>query len=163
MTNWKDYIDNKFIPTSDFVFTPDKDSTSLTIKHNRTGTSVFFLWPTDNWDKIEDVQFFNDKTRGWSGENGSFDFSDKDRDRIEKLLEPVFKTGWLSRDIYLFGHHFKSIVHFDNKAKGLGFHYYSSDLGCASIILFPILTILAGLIRIMGLTERKFIEPINVG
>jgi len=161
VTNWKDYIDKKFIPTVDFEFVTDKDSSSLTIKHKRTGTSVFFLWPTDSWDKIEDIQFFNDKTKGWSGENGPFEFNETGILKVDNLLEPVFNTGWTSRDIFLFGHHFKSIVHFDKDKKGIGFHYYSSDMGCVSILLFPILTILAGLKRLTGMTDIKNIEPIN--
>ena len=137
--NWKDYINTKFTPVEDFNFETEDISNTLRISHKGTGTYFAFIWPSEDWKTFSDLQFYNDKTDGWSGEFGSAgEFSEKEIEQVEKFLEPAFKTGWASKDVYAFGKHWKSEVYWNQDMNGTKFHYYSSDLGCVSVFLLPV-------------------------
>lgn len=157
MENWKIYIDNKFIPKEEFTFTTEDISNTLIIKHNETRTYISFIWPSDDWKKINDIQYYNDNTKGWSGEyNGDIEFSEENIIRVDNYLAPVFETGWSSKDIFIFGGHWKSIVYFNLNMTGQPFHYYSSDLGCLSVILFPLFALIA---FILGQKKIVYVAP----
>lgn len=82
---------------------------------------------------------------------------------VDRFLQPVFSTGWSSKDVYILGKHYKSIVSDQKNLKGTRFHYYSNDAGCASYILFPIYIVLRWLaeIGLFGKVELINLEPIN--
>ncbi|MES2141200.1 MAG: hypothetical protein V4511_15945 [Bacteroidota bacterium] len=157
MENWKKYIDNKFIPKEQFTFTTEDISNTLTIKHIATGTSISFIWPSEDWKQINDIHYYNDKTKGWSGEyNGDISFNDENIKLVDNFLAPVFEMGWVSKDIFIFGRHWKSKVYFNLNMTGQPFHYYSSDLGCLSVILFPLFALIA---FIFGRKEIVYVDP----
>lgn len=159
MDNWKDYIDKKFVPADQFSFETEKDSPSLTVKHNKTGTSFYFFWPTEDWKEISDIQYHNPRTKGWSGEyNRVSKFNDEEVKILDSFLAPAFETGWVSSDIYLFDKHWKSKVYFNPDKTGTPFQYFSSELGCLSFILFPIFWLLAFL---FGSTKTVTIDPVK--
>lgn len=136
MENWKEYINYKFQPKEDFVFETIEDSTTLKITHPLSGHSFFFYWLSDDGLSFTDLQFHNDKTEGWSGECGDMYFSPEAIQKVDEFLRPAFETGWKSRDVYLFGRHFKSTVTFSEK-RGDKFIYYSGD-GCLPLLLWPL-------------------------
>jgi len=159
MNNWKDYIDHKFDPTDEFIFTTEADSTSLTIKHKKTGTTFYFYWPTEDWLEISDIQYRNDKTMGWSGEyNRDCKFSNEEVKFLDGFLYPAFESGWMSKDIYLFNKHWKSQIYFNHDKSGLSFSYFSSALGCLSFILFPVSWLLE---LLFGYAKTVTIDPVN--
>lgn len=122
-----------------------------------------FIWPDDQWKKVSDIQYWNKKTEGWSGEFGDVQFNEENKKKVDEFLDSVFETGWSSKDIYLFGKHYKSIVYDRPNLKGNTFTYWSSNYGCLAFILFPIFIIIGLLIRlrILGRTEKVEIEPIR--
>lgn len=153
---WNEYLKLKF-SSSQFTEVTDDMPISLRFKHKPTGTSFIFYWGPQG--ELVDVQYYNDNTDGWSGESGSFEQTDKKVcEFLDVFLNPAFETGWVSKDTYLFGVHWKSKVYFNPEMKGQPFHYYSSRLGCGSIIFFPLFSILAPLI---GKTKTIHIEPVQ--
>jgi hypothetical protein len=124
---------------------------------------VSFIWPDDDWKKVSDIQYWNKKTEGWSGEFGDVKFNEENKAKVDKFLDSVFETGWSSKDIYLFGKHYKSIVFDRPNLKGHKFTYWSSNYGCLALILFPIFLIIGLLIRarILGRIEQVEIEAIK--
>ena len=135
----------------------------MDLKHIRTGTIVSFIWPDDEWKKVADIQYWNKNTEGWSGEFGDVEFNEENKEKVDEFLDSVFETGWSSKDIYLFGKHYKSIVFDRPNLKGHKFTYWSSNFGCLALILFPIFLIIGLLIRIgiLGRIETIEIEAIN--
>lgn len=159
MENWKDYIDQKFQPKQDFDFKTEEDSNTLTVTHLLSGTSFIFFWPSHDWSEIHDVQFHNNQTEGWSGEyNGHLPFSPENTQKVDVFLNPAIETGWMSKDVYLFGKHFTSVVSFNGKPTRNKFRYYSSNLGCLSFILLPIFQLLASTI---GKAVTVSIRPVS--
>lgn len=159
MKNWREYIDQKFQPTSDFTFKSEDVSNTLTITHIASETNVSFIWPRDNWTGLADIQFYNPKTRGWSGEYwGELDFSEENIKAVDSFLDPVFKDGWTSIDTYIGGNHWKSKVYRNLQMTGTPFTYYSSETGCLATIFFPITWTIATL---FGKKEKVLIQPIN--
>lgn len=154
---WTYYITEKFA-SDDFTHQYDNLPLSFGIYHKKTGTSIIFYWKPG--DKIiSDIQFYNNKTEGWSGEFGQTgEFCEKEKERVDLFLKPVLETGWISKDTYLFGKHWRSKVYFDNRTKSRPFYYYSSDLGCLSVLGFPVFAVLA---IIVGQSKTVNIPPIN--
>lgn len=143
MDNWRDYIDFKFTPKEEFTFKIEYANT-ISIKHIKTGTTFTFWAETQDWYNLADVQYYNDKAIGFSGEfNEVLPFKPEKIIHVDNFLKPAFETGWVSKDIFLFEKHWKSKVYFNPNMRGKGFHYYSSRLGCLSIILFPLFSIFA--------------------
>lgn len=169
MNNWKEYIEHKFIPKEDFVFEDKTELKSgigygtLTITHNQTGNWVCFIFPSENWNKLDDVQFGNNRTEGWSGEYLETVFSEVEKDRLDQYLSTVYKTGWSSIDYYLNSKHFKSYVFRNQEFNGEKFTYYSSSYGCISTVLFPIFWIVSFLIKIgiFGRIDKVKLDSIN--
>ena len=141
MQNWKDYIDEKFAKTDDFDWKNDTDC--LTITHKLTKTSFWFYLDSENWNNLADVQFTNERTRGWSGDYKASDFSQKEVELLDNFLKPAIEIGWISKDTYIGKKHWKSIVYFNSEMKGIPFKYYSSDNGILSTFLLPITAIIA--------------------
>lgn len=159
MTSWKEYIENKFQPRNEFLFSNNDLPEMLTITHNSSQTYFTFLFMFDDWNRVIDIQFHNIKTQGWSGEfQGDFTYDKDTSQRVDNFLSPAFETGWTSKDIFLFGKHFKSVVYWNLTQTGSTFKSYSSDLGCLSLILFPFFELLCLLI---GEVKIVKIEPIN--
>ena len=143
MNNWKHYIENKF-SKQDFSISIDETSKTLTIIHCLSETTFIFLGISDDWSIISDIQFHNKRTEGWSGEfNKVLKYNKNTELQVDSFLRPVFETGWTSKDIFLFGKHFKSIVWWNLEQTGLKFKYYSSEQGCVSVIFLPIFEILS--------------------
>jgi len=164
MNNWKEYIDKITVPRQDFSFDTEEVSNTLIITHNKTQTKLYFIWPTENWAKLGDIQFHNARTEGWSGEfYGDLIFSNDTVKQVDRFLEPAFTTGWTSKDIYLFGRHFKSEVAWNLQNTGKKFYYFSSETGCLSLILFPVFYAFSLLakIGIIGSVKTIKIDPIN--
>lgn len=161
--NWKEYIDQKFQPLEDFEIKEQEDSSTIDLKHIRTGTIVSFIWPDDEWKRVSDIQYWNKKTQGWSGEFGDVEFNEENRKKVDKFLDSVFETGWSSKDIYLFGKHYKSIVFDQPNFEGHKFTFWSSYFGCLTLIFFPLFLVFGLLIRIgiLGKVKKIEIQPIK--
>ena len=154
MQNWKDYIDKKFGKTDEFEW---KNNTGcLAITHKPTKTSFWFYLDSANWNNLDDVQFTNEKTRGWSGEYKSTQFSLHEAELLDSFLQPAIESGWTSKDTYIGKRHWRSMVYFNREMKGTPFKYYSSDTGILSTLLFPITSILA---IVLGTTKIVQIAP----
>ncbi len=138
MQTWKDYIYNKFIPANHFEFT-DRDLTSITIYHPPTGTSFYFYATKENWHELANVQYHNEKTKGWSGDYAdNIPLNDEEIRKLNDFLKAPFETGWISEDIFVGGKHWKSKTYFAPTMSDTPFEYYSSELGYFSTILFPL-------------------------
>jgi len=161
--NWKDYIDQRFQPAEEFDIKGQEYAPTLDIKHKRTGTVVSFIYPEDDWKTVSDIQYWNDKTRGWSGEFGKTEFDEENKKHVDDFLIPVFETGWSSKDIYLFGKFYKSEVFDRPNLKGRKFRYWGDGFGCILLILFPLLLLVELLIMtpFLGKSEIIEIEPIK--
>ncbi len=156
MQTWRDYITRKFVPTDQFVFisTPD----SLVIKHNKSGTSFSFYPKTSEWKTLADVQYHNEKTKGWSGEYKEAEYNTKELELLDSFLAPAFEDGWISQDIYIGKKHWKSIVYYNPNMVGPKFEYYSSAHGFLSVLLFPIYYFWA---LLFGQKRLIKISPVN--
>ena len=135
----------------------------MDIRHIATGTVVNFICPDDNWKKVADIQYWNKRTEGCSGELGDVEFNQDNKNAVDQFLNSVFETGWSSKDIYLFGKHYKSIVFDQPNLKGNKFTYWSSNYGCLALILFPIFIVIELFIKIgiLGRIEQIEIESIR--
>ncbi|MBX3164090.1 MAG: hypothetical protein KF900_06375 [Bacteroidetes bacterium] len=159
MDNWKDYIENKFVPKDLFTFTIDECDMTMTVTHKQSGTRFDFYFDGSDWTTLYDVHFSNDNTKGWSGEyQGSIKFSLNEVKIIDNYLSPAFDTGWVSKDIFLFDKHWKSKVYFNLDKTGAPFVYFSSELGCLSLILFPVFWTLG---LLFGTTKTVTIYPVK--
>jgi hypothetical protein len=163
VVNWKDYIDQKFQPADEFEINRQQDSPSLDIKHIRTGNIVSFINPKSDWKTVADIQYWNHKTKGWSGEFGETEFDEENKNYVDDFLIPVFETGWSSKDIYLFGKFYKSEVFDRPNLKGRKFGYWGDGFGCILLILFPLFIAIELLIMtpLLGKAEIIEIEPIK--
>lgn len=161
--NWKEYIDAKFVPREDFRFETVEDSSSLTVSHSKTTNVVFFYWPSDDWMELADVQHYSEKTRGWEGDLGPVPFNEENVKAINRFLEPVFTSGWSSKDIFILGDHWKSIVSSAPDLKGSKMHFYSSEGGWPTLIFFPVYWMLRWFaeLGIGGRTEIVNLDPIE--
>ncbi|MBW2963130.1 hypothetical protein [Mesonia aestuariivivens] len=165
MTNWKEYIDQKFQPKSDFEFvdgTTDLNNGIYRITHKVTGTIFDFIYPEYDWNKIGDVQFYNPKTKGWSGEFWESEFSETEKNKLDDFLKPAMQTGWSSQDFYIANKHYKSYVYWNKDFKGKRFSY-NTGFGCLSIFIFPYFWITTELKKrkILNGMKEIIIEPIN--
>ena len=159
MGNWKDYIENKFVPKDHFTFKTDEWSMTTTVTHKQSGTRFDFYFDGNDWSTLHDVHFSNNKAEGWSGEyQGSIKFSSDEVKKMDNYLLPAIDTGWVSKDIFLFGKHWKSKVYFNLDRTGTPFVYFSSELGCLSLILFPVFWTLG---LLFGTTKTVSINPIK--
>ncbi len=128
------------------------------------------MFPNEDWSEINDVQYYNSNTKGWSGKSWMqidpnqdyIKFNQKSLELINEYLAPVFKTGWSSIDLYIFNKHYKSIVYKEQNFIGKPFKYTNANYGCISIILFPLFILLEALIKkgIIGKIERLNLKPI---
>ena len=115
MNNWKEYIESKFSPISDFQIEDKTQKGEIgiySLTHNLTKTRFDFIYPEENWKKIGDVQFYNPKTKGWSGEFWEAEFNETEKKRLNEFLEPALENGWSSKDFYFFGKHYQSKVNY---------------------------------------------------
>lgn len=159
MDNWKDYIDKKIIPADQFSFDTDSSDMTIIVTHKMTGTQFYFYGLANDPKELHDIQYHNNKTRGWSGEyQGPILFSTDEAKHVDNFLNPAFETGWVSQDTFLFGKHWKSKVYFNLNKTGTPFGYFSSELGCLSFIMFPIFWLLA---LLFGSTKTVIIDPVK--
>ena len=164
MKDWKEYIELTFKPISDFRI---EDKTQVgeigiySLIHNLTETRFDFIYPDEDWKKIGDVQFYNPKTKGWSGEFWEAEFNETEKQRLYEFLEPALEKGWSSKDFFLSGEHFMSKVYWNKNFEGNSFRYYSN--GCIGLLLFPFYWIIRKLMELNILSGMKkvIIEPIN--
>jgi len=153
----------KFQPKSEYEFENKEDTSGngiFTIEHNLTKTRFLFIFPDNKWTKLRDVQFYNSKTKGWSGEFWESKISDSEIKRLDEFLKPAIEIGWSSEDFYLFGKHFQSNVYFNKRFNGKKFRYYTG-FGCMWILIFPFLWISTLLMKskiIVGM-KKVTIEP----
>ncbi|SNZ00970.1 hypothetical protein [Flagellimonas pacifica] len=163
MNNWKEYIEQKFQPQSDFQIedgTFDNGNGIYRLTHNLTGTIFDFIYPDEDWKKIGDVQFYNPKTKGNSGEFWESKFSEIEKKKLDDFLEPAMKTGWSSQDFYIANKHYKSYVYWNQKFTGDRFDY-NTGFGCFSVLIFPYFWINTMLKkrRIISGMKEVIIEP----
>lgn len=165
MNDWKEYIELTFSPISDFKI---EDKTHVgeigiySLTHYLTETRFDFIYPDEDWNKIGDVQFYNPKTKGWSGEFWESEFNETEKKRLDEFLKSALKDGWSSKDFYLFGKHYQSKVYWNKNFNGKSFSYYTG-FGFLSLILFPfflLTTKLMDLNLISGM-KKVIVEPIN--
>lgn len=81
-------------------------------------------------------------------------FSPEAIQKVDEFLRPAFETGWISRDVYLFGRHLKSTVTFSEE-RGDKFIYYSDDAHL-SFFLCPLYWLIALFYR-----HTKSILPVS--
>jgi len=162
--DWKEYIESTFKPISDFKI---EDKTQVgeigiySLTHNLTETRFDFIYPDEDWKKIGDVQFYNPKTKGWSGEFWEAEFNETEKQRLNEFLEPALEKGWSSKDFFLNGEHYMSKVYWNKNFEGNSFRYYSN--GCMGLLLFPFYWAIRKLMELNILSGMKkvIIEPIN--
>ena len=164
MNNWKEYIESTFQPPSDFKIedkTQNGEVGIYTLTHNVSQTSFDFYFPNDNWKKIEDVQFHNPKTRGWSGEFWVSEFSESEKQGLDIFLKLALEVGWSSKDYYWNGKHFYSKIYWNKDFKGNNFNYHSN--GCISKFFFPFFWTIKKLmdLKIIGGLKKIVVEPVN--
>ncbi|PKL85330.1 MAG: hypothetical protein CVV22_08680 [Ignavibacteriae bacterium HGW-Ignavibacteriae-1] len=165
MNTWKEYIESKFSPISDFQIedkTQKGEVGIYSLTHNLTETRFDFIYPDEDWKKIGDVQFYNPKTKGWSGEFWEAEFNEKEKNRLNEFLKPALEKGWSSKDFYFFGKHYQSKVYWNKSFDGKNFGYYTG-FGCLWIVLFPFFWLITKLMErnlISGM-KKTIIEPTN--
>jgi hypothetical protein len=165
VNTWKEYIESKFRPVSDFQIEDKSQKGEIGIYsliHKLTETRFSFIYPDDDWKKIGDVQFYNPKTKGWSGEFWEAEFNEAEKQRLNEFLEPALESGWSIKDFYFFGKHYQSKVYWNKNFDGKYFKYYTG-FGCLWIFLFPIFWILTKLMELNLISGMKkiIIEPTN--
>ncbi|WP_417195357.1 hypothetical protein [Bizionia sp.] len=167
--NWKDYLEMKFSDRTIYTINDATDVLSngtYSIIAKGSETEICFIWPDKDWLTIDDIQFYNTKVRGWSGEllggNGpkNGEFNQKNIEHVNLVLETPLKKGWTSTDYFLFGKIFKSVTKEGiNPDAGLVI-LTDYNYGCIGMILFPIsLLIDFGVTK--GLIGRKKISIIK--
>jgi hypothetical protein len=165
MNDWKEYIEQTFSPISDFKI-EDKTQTGeigiYSLIHNLTETRFDFINPENDWKEIGDVQFYNPKTNGWSGEFWIAEFNETEKQRLNEFLEPALYKGWSSKDFYLFGKNYQSKVYWNKYFEGNTFNYYTG-FGCLWIILFPLFWLITKLkeMNLLSGMKKIIIEPTN--
>jgi hypothetical protein len=110
---------------------------------------------------VNDVQFYSDKTCGWSGEFGELEFSMQNVEKLNNFLTPVFESGWSSKDFYIFGKHYKSLVYGRPNLSGKKILTYGN--GCLFIIFLPFYFIVDTLVKlkVIGKVRVVNIDPIS--
>ncbi|MDX2174390.1 MAG: hypothetical protein SFY56_14910 [Bacteroidota bacterium] len=160
MENWKDYIDDKFVPREQFIFTSEKYSNSLTITDKYSQTVIRFFWPSNNWATIANVQFFNLKSSIASVEFKEITFSFKDISALDRHLQPIFEKDWIIEHTYFFGKLWKSKTILNTQPRKTKITQYTSEFSFVSLLLFSVYEPFAGLI---GQKKRLRIQAIKAG
>jgi len=163
--NWKEYIESTFKPSSDFTI---EDKTQVgekgiySLTHKLTETRFDFIYPDNDWKEIGDVQFYNPKTKGWSGEFWIAEFNETEKQRLNEFLEPALERGWSNKDFYLFGKHYQSKVYWNKNFDGKNFGYHTG-FGCLWFVLFPFLWAMTKLMELNLISGMKkiIIDPTN--
>jgi len=138
MENWKDYIDDKFVPREQFIFTSEKYSNTLTITDKFSQTCVRFFWPSNDWTRIADVQFFNLKSSIALVEFREITYSYKDIVALDRHLYPIFENDWKIEHTYFFGKLWKSKAIINSHPTKTKISQYTSEFNFISMILFTI-------------------------
>ena len=167
MKNWKDYIEQKFIPKQDFVFDQRDEeieragqkliSSTITITHRRSKTYFEFQNAYGDWEMLDWLRFGNPKTKCCP--KASIYYDDKLDDKnviitLEKFLDIAF-NGWTVREYYFLGKYNRSLYYSNLGGKG--------EWEYAKIKFWDIFRIIDLLLylRIIGQEKRIVIEPIQ--
>ena len=114
MKNWRGYLDHKFSNTTLYE---TEDKTNLksngyyTIKSKTNQPILDFIWPDDDWQTIDDIQFYSKSANGWSGEFDNLEYGSFDPESVtyvDEWLSVPIKKGWISEEFYINGRLFKA-------------------------------------------------------
>lgn len=167
MNNWKDYIDQKFIPKEEFEFENKnwKKGIYILITHKRTGTWFKIYDPSDEWRLLGNIEFGNkDESFGFWDWDGNIPFLQGEVKLTDEFLKPAFLDGISYKKYYLFNKHYKSIVYGNkNFSRRIYSYYISNFIGCTWLLYFPIIFILNSMVRLklIGGIKEKVVEPIK--
>jgi hypothetical protein len=168
LTNWIDYIENKFADSKYFEINNRADKDFILIKSKNNNTKIWFYGLTKNPTILEDCQYSNDDCQGWSGETCTVDsdkygvFNQDNLDEIDNILDTPIFNGWISIDYYLGKSFYKSYSYADKDLSNPPFKYFGSKFGCMTIIFFPVFMIINLLLRydIIGEKIEIAVDPI---
>ncbi|RKY93525.1 MAG: hypothetical protein DRQ01_04565 [Ignavibacteriae bacterium] len=170
MNDWKDYIEQKFVPQEEYEFNYEERKykefiiSSIKITHRKTKTWFYFQNAYGTWNILDRAKFGNPKTKGcYKQFENPVDFDKMGIKYLDEHLRPAF-DGWSSKDYYILNFYYKSVNYPNKDFKGRGFPSFNRDfIGCLAFILFPIFFIINKLIRfkIIGEIKEKVIEPIK--
>jgi hypothetical protein len=168
LTNWIDYIKNKFADSKYFEIDNTADNDFILIKSKNNNTKIWFYGLTKNPNKLEDCQYSNDDCQGWSGETCAVDsekygvFNQDNLDEIDSILDTPIFNGWISIDYYLSTSFYKSYSYADKDLSNPPFRYFGIRFGWMTIVFFPVFMIINFLIRhdIIGKKIEMTVDPI---
>jgi len=170
-SNWKDYINRSF-NGDEFTF-EDKTNEKLgtfNIKSNVSTCWISFIWPSNEWKEIDDVQYYSSETTAWSGESigpNPQKFGKLTQENIERLnnfLKVPLELGWTGEELQLFGKTLKRTSYELPDRKNRILTEFGDDLGCLTYLLFwPILWLVNILIKreIVGTRKLITVEPMR--
>jgi hypothetical protein len=175
MNDWKDYIEEKFVPKEDYEFVQcDKEYkgfiiTSIKIIHLRTKTWFKFVNCYGTWTLLDHVGFGNPRTKCHPHIYYPIDFDKTTIEDVNDFLAPAFE-GWSIEECYIFFKYIGSRYIIKNtESHFLNYwDFWRKDffvwekLGCmtAFLNLFGIINFLLK-IKFISNLKRIIIEPIN--
>ena len=170
-SNWKEYVNESF-NGDEFTF-EDKINErfgTFNIKSNISTCCISFIWPSNEWKEIDDVQYYSSETAAWSGEfigSNPHKFGKLTPENIERLnnfLKIPLEMGWTSEELQLFGKTLKRTSYELTERKNRILTELGGDLGCLTYLLFwPLLWLVNILIKRGFIGTRKLInvEPMK--
>lgn len=167
LNNWSDYIYYKFSDSTFFRIEKGERGT-ITVHSLTNNTKIAFIEVYDEGQMMTDCQYRNSDCHGWSGETCQANpdkygtFTPANLGRIDKILDIPIYEGWISKDFYLFGKHYRSNSIWKTPAGTHTFRFVDSNYGCLSVVLFPVFIVFNILMNfgIMGTIKEVTVTPI---
>jgi hypothetical protein len=179
MQDWKDYIEQKFIPKEDYLLEYKyKDVNAgdrsfkietIIITHNKTKTWFKFVNCYGTWTLLDHVWFGNPRTKCRPHIYYPIEFNRPTIEDVNNFLKPAFE-GWSIEERYIFSKYVGS-RYINNSAES---HFLSQfDLKREDLWVWEKLGCIAGLLNMFGIintliSKKEFgnvkqvvIEPIN--
>lgn len=170
MKDWREYIEQKFVPEEEFIFQEKHKETNF-YGHKKIMSTIIITHPkTNNWFKFDNffgeweylwkVKFGNPRTKcspSYTEDDAGIDVSiDEVVLDLNKFLKPAF-NGWSIIEYYLFGEYNRSIYYSNINFQGKGeWDYTRKDWYDRFGINYLLLKL-----RIHSYVKRVVIDPIN--
>ncbi len=160
------YLEQKFSDASLYLVIDNTNKQSdgiyrVTSKTNKT--VIDFIWPDMQWKSLDDIQYYNESAKGWSGEllGGNSPktglYNKENIDFIEKLLEVPIKKGWISEEYYIWGKLVKAVTYESNNGEKASKIFSDFHTGCLGFMLFPLTLLLNTALRSGLVGEKKIV------